>query len=107
MHEGFDSYQCLKVEIQPTNMGSTLRYRFETWDFTISNTKNLRTWVQYHGIYMKFDLTWGMGLYGIKQVWMLRDLLGRSGNDNTTALEMMPSKGNYPKMVELGGLCLQ
>ena len=56
---------------------------------------------------MKFDLTWGMGMYGIKQVWMLRDLLGRSGNDNTTALEMMPSKGNYPKMVELGGLCLQ
>ena len=67
MHEGFDSYQCLKVEIQPTNMGSTLRYRFETWDFTISNTKNLRTWVQYHGIYMKFDLTWGMGMYGMHQ----------------------------------------
>jgi hypothetical protein len=33
--------------------------------------------------------------------------VGRSGNDNTTALEMMPSKGNYPKMVELGGLRLQ
>lgn len=60
--------------------------------------------------YMESDLTCGMGMYGIKpatklgiwptKMWMLLDLLGRSGNDNTTALEMMPSKGNYPKMVE-------